>query len=231
MRWLHYKPKKIILAAQTPRQVSFYNSADQTTTNLLIINMYHCNYCRNKFSNLKLLHQHEATHKKNYPCKVCHKHYPTRFSLFRHAKSAGHYLDKSAACSTPSSHHIPFKGRAVLTKGAEQFGRIHSWQPTERPRHVMNRKQIQALYQPRVSTRTIESPTSTLRSLQPEPSTSSSQSRVTAVPKIEKRKNAVRDGRPSKGKQPANHSPVKKKHTSKFEVISDDSLLDSSMEE
>lgn len=109
--------------------------------------MYQCTFCSAIFSSNSLLLAHEERHRRLYPCRVCKKHYPTRFSLFRHAKREGHYINQTNSGALPVNHHVPFKGKAMFTKPAGQFG-VSKQQPPKKFRELSTR-QIIDIYRPR----------------------------------------------------------------------------------
>ena len=114
-----------------------------------------CNFCAAVFATNRLLEAHEARHRRLYSCRVCHVHYPTRYSLFRHAKRDGHYLYPEQSSALPVNHHIPFKGRGYSTKAPAQFGKNNNRPPTVR--RQMPPRVITDMYRPRVaSTRIVD---------------------------------------------------------------------------
>ena len=151
-------------AAQTIRRLTIIYQRERTFTANMI---FHCRYCAATFANRQLFNAHEERHRKLYPCRICHTHYPTRYALFRHAKKRGHYINKTENGALPANHHIAFKGREQLTKGPSQFGRSEPLAPPEKQREL-SRRQILDIYRPRVSsTRVIDCRVPRLRTVLP----------------------------------------------------------------
>ena len=140
--------------------------------------MYHCRFCMAIFADQQLFNAHEERHRRLYPCRVCHQHYPTRYALFRHAKRLGHYLNKEQTGALPLAHHIAFKGQADLTRGPRQFGSSrHPLAPPSKHRELTKR-QIIDIYRPRENPpRVVDCRRPTLRTVIPP--------RRTATPPVE----------------------------------------------
>lgn len=110
--------------------------------------MYHCRFCVATFSQPRLLRDHEDRHRRVYPCLKCGRQFATRFSLYKHTKRSGHYLKD--AKRLPTNHHIPYKGARPLS--AVEFGRTtaHTLPPTQPRAEVLERPEINQIYQPRL---------------------------------------------------------------------------------
>ena len=224
---------------------SAVNSAKRTCTvgELLVgrteMALLHCSFCSAIFATERLLRAHEARHRRVYACRVCHTHYPTRYSLFRHTKRAGHYLYPEQAAALPHTHHIAFKGRGFTTRGPSQFGR-NSKPPTVQ--RQMPKSAIRDLYRPRVaSTKVINfgpgkdndvpsfsrvkvEPKIPKKSTKPRTATGPSSTASKPSPPQTGQKEKIEPG------QPSTSDGRTSRHTTRFEVVDmelDSSLLDS----
>jgi len=71
---------------------------------------FKCRFCDSEFNSSKLLQAHICRHTRLYYCKACGASFPHRFGLFKHLKSAGHYLQPGdARHRIAPSVRVPFK--------------------------------------------------------------------------------------------------------------------------
>ena len=146
--------RRIIIAPKLKDTFFSHAAATQYTRTFgssSLSTMYRCTFCAAMFANNHLLNLHEERHRRLYACRVCKLHYPTRFALFRHTKRTGHYIKKEEVAALPRNHHVPFKGRDLMTRQPGQFGRLARHQSPPRKQRELTRRQVMDLYRPRLA--------------------------------------------------------------------------------